>query len=285
MRIERDERAVRIMGCTLALLSVGLAASCGGGGSSAPPPVTTISLAPSTIGAGQSSVVTWSATGASECTASGAWTGAVATAGSQNVTQVSAGSYSYTVTCSGAGGSTASSAMLTVQAPTIILSPASVSAQDNTSTTTAQTVVINFTVTNATALLSSGQFVTAAVPNGLPVEYSVTNTGVSADRATAMGTISIQLWAANVLGAGTFQGSVTFTVCHNPSSTAGCAEAVAGSPVNIPVTFTVTGAARSAAIATLNASSLSLETVSTATSGPSENSFIMTFRESLIYPS
>src|SRR5690348_5299272 len=106
---------------TLAVLCVGFLGGCGGGGSApqspTAPPVTTISLAPSSVTTGQSSVLTWSSTGASECSASGAWTGSVATSGTQNVSQATPGSYSYVVTCSGAGGSTANSAALTVTCP------------------------------------------------------------------------------------------------------------------------------------------------------------------------
>ncbi|HTD72011.1 MAG TPA: PQQ-binding-like beta-propeller repeat protein [Steroidobacteraceae bacterium] len=146
---------MRMAGCTLALLSLGLVPGCGGGGgSSAPPapPVTTISLVPSAIAAGESSVLTWSSSGASQCSSSGAWTGTVAAAGSQNVTQVAAGLYSYTLTCSGAGGSTANSATLTVSAPTpivsISLSPSTIS--------TDHTATLTWSASNASSCAASG---------------------------------------------------------------------------------------------------------------------------------
>lgn len=143
---------------TLAVLCVGFLGGCGGGGSApqspTAPPVTTISLAPSSVTTGQSSVLTWSSTGASECSASGAWTGSVATSGTQNVSQATPGSYSYVVTCSGAGGSTANSAALTVDVPapvvSIAVSPASI-ATDHTATLT-------WSATNATSCVASGSW-------------------------------------------------------------------------------------------------------------------------------
>jgi len=178
MRTKRHGWYVRMAGRVLALLSFGLVSGCGGGsggGSSAPaaPPVLKISLTPSTIAAGQSSLLTWSETGASECSASGAWTGAVATAGSQSVTQVSAGSYTYTVTCSGAGGSTAKSATLTVQVPTpvvsIAVSPSSIS--------TDHSATLTWSASNANSCAASGgwsgpQSVTGSMTVGQPTAGS-----------------------------------------------------------------------------------------------------------------
>ena len=181
MRTRRQGCFTRIAADVLVLLSMGLVAGCGGsgGGSAAPPapPVTTISLAPSTIATGQSSVLTWSSSGASQCSASGAWTGAVATTGSQNVTQVSAGSYSYTVTCSGAGGSTANSATLTVNEPTpvvsIAVSPSSIS--------TNHSATLTWSASNASSCAASGawsglQTVTGSTTVGQPTPGTYTYT-------------------------------------------------------------------------------------------------------------
>ena len=198
MRTKRQGCFARVAGGALALLSMGLGAGCGGGsgsGSSEPPapPVTTISLTPSTIATGQSSVLTWSSTGASQCSASGAWTGAVATSGSQKVTQVSAGSYSYTVTCSGAGGSTAHSATLTVSVPTpvvsIAVSPSSISTDHN--------ATLTWSASNASSCAASGawsgpQTVTGSItvgqptPGSYPYTLSCSNGSQSASNSAAL---------------------------------------------------------------------------------------------------
>jgi hypothetical protein len=74
-----------------------------------------VSLAanPTTIVAGQSSTLTWSSTDATSCTASGAWSGAKATSGTESTGALTA-SMSYSLTCTGAGGSASQSTGVTV---------------------------------------------------------------------------------------------------------------------------------------------------------------------------
>lgn len=96
-----------------------LLTSCGGGGGSTPAPVpvpviSSISFSPTTLIAGGSTTLTWSSSNATACLASGAWTGSQATSGSTTITQALAGTYSYNLTCSGAGGSASGSAALGV---------------------------------------------------------------------------------------------------------------------------------------------------------------------------
>ena len=108
----------------LCLLSL---AACGGGGDGggstttpgasptpAPQPPTTppasqptvsLSAAPSTVLAGGSTLLTWSSSNATACTATAAWSGAKPTSGSQTVTSIGATS-TYSLTCTGSGGST-----------------------------------------------------------------------------------------------------------------------------------------------------------------------------------
>jgi uncharacterized repeat protein (TIGR03803 family) len=108
--------------------NVGYTLTCAGSGGStsasatlavtaAPAPGVTLSVSPTTIALGQSVVVTWSSTNATSCTASGAWSGVQATAGSANETPSATGTAIYTLVCSGAGNPAAtSSATVTVQA-------------------------------------------------------------------------------------------------------------------------------------------------------------------------
>ena len=87
-----------------------------GGGSSNPAATATISVAPTTITAGQSATLTWSSN--ATCTASDGWTGTQAASGTQDVTPTAAGTVTYTLTCSGSSytGSATQSATLTVNA-------------------------------------------------------------------------------------------------------------------------------------------------------------------------
>jgi Subtilase family len=81
----------------------------------AAPPV--LQLTASTIDVGSSTTLTWLAVNATSCTASGSWSGtSLGPSGSQTVTPAAAGTYTYTLSCTGAAGSHSSSAKLTVQA-------------------------------------------------------------------------------------------------------------------------------------------------------------------------
>lgn len=103
-----------------ASLCIGLLVSCGGGGyggdNSSPPATLTISVSPTTITLGQSATVTWNSNAGTTCSASGAWSGTKAASGSEVVTPTQAGTFTYTLTCSGGGygSSDRESATLTV---------------------------------------------------------------------------------------------------------------------------------------------------------------------------
>ena len=92
-----------------------------------PPPTVTFSAASNAIQSGQSTTVSWSSTGADSCSANGGtgndgWSGSKAL--SSNSTSIGpiagTGSYTYTLTCTGPGGSTSSNASIVVSsnAPT-----------------------------------------------------------------------------------------------------------------------------------------------------------------------
>jgi hypothetical protein len=84
----------------------------------APPPAApTLTLAATSIVVGTSTTITWSSSNATSCTASGSWSGTLATSGSQTLMPTSAGTDTYSLTCSNAGGtSKAATATLTVTA-------------------------------------------------------------------------------------------------------------------------------------------------------------------------
>lgn len=87
----------------------------GAGGTSKPatvtvivndPPTATLSANPTTVTAGSPSTLTWSSTHATACLASGGWTGSLAAAGARATGAVNSQT-TYTLTCSGAGGTSA----------------------------------------------------------------------------------------------------------------------------------------------------------------------------------
>ena len=105
-----------------AAISVFLAACGGGGGGGAgaglaPAPTVDVKLSDAKVPLGNSTTLTWSSTNATSCTADGAWSGGQATLGTLTVSPTAAGQYTYTLRCSGSGGTTSQSATLSVPIP------------------------------------------------------------------------------------------------------------------------------------------------------------------------
>ncbi|MBS3053635.1 MAG: hypothetical protein J4469_03970, partial [Candidatus Aenigmarchaeota archaeon] len=84
-------------------------------------PVLTFSASPTTITSGQSTTLSWSASDATSCTASDSWSGTKATSGNQAVSP--AATSTYTLTCTGPGGTTTQSTMVIVTAATDTIAP------------------------------------------------------------------------------------------------------------------------------------------------------------------
>jgi hypothetical protein len=83
-----------------------------------PPGAPTLKLASTSVAPGATTTLTWSSINTTGCTASGAWTGSQATSGSATVTApATAGTASYTLSCSNANGAASSTADLTAAAP------------------------------------------------------------------------------------------------------------------------------------------------------------------------
>jgi len=121
----------------------------------APPPAAptvTLSANPMAPAYNGSTTVTWSSTNASSCSASGAWSGAKATSGSQSFGSLTADK-TYTLTCTGAGGSATQSVTVDVgnpPAPTVMISANPMAPAYNGSTT------VSWSSTNASSCSASG---------------------------------------------------------------------------------------------------------------------------------
>lgn len=155
-----------------------------------PPPVPTVSLSvtPSTIKTGQSANLTWNATNATTCTASGAWSGLYVTRGTLTVSPTVTSTY--TLTCSGDGGNVTQSTTLTVNAPTAPTVSLSVAP---TSITTAQTATLTWSSTNATTCTASNGWSgteptsgTATVFPTITTTYTLTCTGSGGSAAQSV---------------------------------------------------------------------------------------------------
>jgi len=78
-----------------------------------PVPTITLNSSADTVISGQQATLTWTTTDASSCVASGGWSGALATSGSQMTGALTA-TTTFTLTCAGPGGSAAESTQIAV---------------------------------------------------------------------------------------------------------------------------------------------------------------------------
>jgi urease beta subunit len=161
-----------------------------------PQPTVSISVAPTSIVQGSSATLTWSSTNATSCTASGAWSGTPATSGTMSVTPNSAGTLSYALACTGAGGTGNGSANLTVTAPpqptvTISVAPSSITVGAN--------ATLTWSSTNATGCTASGGW-----------SGTQTTNGTATVTPSAAGTVTYSLACTGAGGTG--NGSASLTV-------------------------------------------------------------------------
>jgi hypothetical protein len=160
----------------------------------AAPPTLTLTASPTSIQSGNASSLTWSTTNATSCTASGAWTGAKGTSGTQSTGTLTANS-SFTLTCAGGGGTVAQTASVTVTAgtPSVTLSANPPGVARNTNTT------LSWTSANVTSCTASGSWSgTKAISGSESVgpitqdsTYSLNCSGAGGS-AVAMTTVSLR---------------------------------------------------------------------------------------------
>ena len=162
----------------------------------APAPTVTLAATPQNVTLGQSVTLTWSSTNATGCTAAGGWTGTRSTSGKTSVTPAETGSASYTLECTGAGGTASAHATVlvapegTVQ-PTLVLSvsPASIalgsSATLNWSTTDATACTANGGLTGAEPI-SGSQRVTPTATGTVTYAFSCSGAGGTVMRAVTL---------------------------------------------------------------------------------------------------
>jgi len=137
-------------------------------GTPVPPsaPTATLAASKTTIVSGTSSTLTWSSKNASTCSASGAWTGVKATSGTQSVSPTS--TTTYTLTCSGTGGSShASSVTITVDSPTTPPAAPTATLGANPATiTSGNNSTLTWSSNNASSCTASGGWTGTKGTNG-----------------------------------------------------------------------------------------------------------------------
>ena len=122
-----------------------------------PPPVPTVTLTanPTMVASGASSTLTWSSTNATTCTASGAWSGNKATSGSQSTGALTVQS-TFTLSCTGAGGSAQQSATITISAVPPPPAPTVTLTANPLTVTSGGSSQLTWSSTNATSCTASG---------------------------------------------------------------------------------------------------------------------------------
>jgi hypothetical protein len=171
-----------------------LLAACGGGSASAPLPLASMNASSTTIDAGDSVTLTWNSTYATSCTASGGWSGSLATSGTQSTGALSDDA-SYSLVCVGPGGSSQTATVaITVNAlPTAQLSamPTSIAAGSASMLTWSSTHASSCAASGdwSGSLASSGSLSTGAL--AASATYSLTCTGAGGTTAPVMAAVTV----------------------------------------------------------------------------------------------
>jgi hypothetical protein len=164
--------------------------------SGTPPAVPTLTLGSSSVAVGSSTTLAWSSVSATSCTASGAWSGTLATSGSETITPAAVGPQTYTLTCSNLGGPSASANVTltatpettTPAAPTLTLGASSIPA-DTTTT-------ISWSSVNASSCTASGS--TNAISSGWTGVLGAS--GQNSVTPVTLGTFTYTLYCTNAAG-------------------------------------------------------------------------------------
>ena len=179
-----------------------------------PAPVVMLTAGPTSVASGGNSTLTWSATNASSCTASAGWTGTKSTQGNQSVGPLTANA-SFVLTCTGSGGSSQSTAAVTIAssgtpgaAPTVSLTATPSSIGMNGSS------MLSWSSTNATACSASNGW-SGSMP-------------VSGSQSTGALTTTTNYTLSCTGAGGTAQKSVTIGVSSEASTTPASASSSSG---------------------------------------------------------
>lgn len=163
-----------------ALALVLSACDIGGNDTPAPPlPVLSLVAVPSAISSGQTTTLTWSATNAASCTASGSWSGVAPTSGSQTLQLVTPGQYAFVLSCSGAGGTDSHAALVSVTGGSGGGTPVEITLSASPTTApVGSTTTLTWSTGNAESCSASGNWSGTKATSGseaVPVEYQGTN--------------------------------------------------------------------------------------------------------------
>jgi uncharacterized repeat protein (TIGR01451 family) len=174
-------------------------------------PTVLLSASSTNVLVGQPVTLTWSSSNATSCTASGGWSGSEGVSGSQTVTPTTAGSLTYTLSCTGAAGSANMSVIVTVTNP-----PPTVSLSSNANTVfVGQPITLMWSSTNATTCAATGAWTGTEQISGVQsitpasagtLTYTLTCTGAG---GTANASVSVVANTASLTLTNTFMPNST----------------------------------------------------------------------------
>jgi hypothetical protein len=173
-----------------------------------PPPAPTLTLSADSVEEGGTTTISWASTDANSCTASGSWSGTLATSGSKVLTApATAGTDTYSLACTNTNGTSATTTVtLTVTEPPPPTPTLTLSA---TSIAVGSTATLTWSSTDATSCTASGSWTGTLATSG---SQTVT--------PTATGTDTYSLTCSDA-GGDSPAASATLTVTAKPSSGGG----------------------------------------------------------------
>ncbi len=153
-----------------------------------------LSANPTSINSGQSSTLNWTSTNTASCTASGGWSGAKATSGSETVSPTVTSVYN--LDCSGNGTSTAQSVTVTVSPPPPPMPTASLTASPS-SIVFGQSSALYWNTTDAAQISIDQGIGNVSASGTLPVSPTVTTTYTitasnSSGSASSQATVTVE---------------------------------------------------------------------------------------------
>ncbi len=135
-----------------------------------PSPQLSLSASPTTVANNGMTTLSWNSQSTNSCTASGSWTGALATAGSRTITGLVDNS-TFTIDCVGDGGAVSQSVNVLVK-PTVTISASQTQVTNNGSTT------LSWSSSNADNCVASGDWSGNKAIQGSQVISSITQDSV-----------------------------------------------------------------------------------------------------------
>jgi hypothetical protein len=172
------------------------------------PAAPTVSLAATSITVGSSTTITWSSVNTTGCTASGNWSGALASDGTQTVTPTGVGSDTYTLVCSNVAGSSAATSV-TLSVTAVVAPTAPTLTLASTSIVTGGSTTITWSSPTASSCTASGSW-----------SGTLATSGTQTVNPMAVGSDTYTLVCSNSAGTSP-AASVTLSVTAAPASGGG----------------------------------------------------------------